>query len=36
MGALPSEDQWHIEEVLTWKATEFAIVRKIRRGSVAL
>jgi len=35
-GALPSEDQWHAEEVLTWKAMEFAIVKKIRRGSVAL
>lgn len=36
MGALPSEDQRHIEEELTWKAMEFAIVRKMRRGSVAL
>lgn len=36
MGALPSEDQWDTEEMLTWKAMELAIVRKMRRGSVAL
>lgn len=38
MGALPSEwdVQWDTEEMLTWKAMELAIVRKMRRGSVAL
>lgn len=35
-GSNSSEDQWHIEEVLTWKAMEFAIAKMIRRGNVAL